>query len=269
LNPILLTPFDIAIAAMLIVIDGVLSIVLRLELHWQLLLATTRLVVQLVLVGFILRFVFALASPLATLAVVLVMVALAGREVAARPEQRLGRFGNFAVGGGAVFIATFLTATLALTTAIRPHPWYDARYAIPLAGIVLGSVLNGASLALDSMLGGVVRERAAIEAQLALGFTFRHAIRGLIRASVRRALLPIINQMSAAGIITLPGIMTGQILAGMDPLEAAKYQIVLMFLLGGGSGLASVAVVYLAAMRLTDERQRLRLDRLTAKGKGA
>src|SRR5262249_38230283 len=103
---------------------------------------------------------------------------------------------------------------------------------------------------------------------LCLGASFFHAMRGLIRDSVRRALLPIINQMSAAGIVTLPGIMTGQILAGMDPLEAAKYQILLIFLLSGGSGLASVAVVYLAALRLTDARQGLRIHRLTAKPKG-
>jgi putative ABC transport system permease protein len=223
------------------------------------------MVVQLVLVGFVLRFVFGLQSPLATLAVVLAMVAIAGREVASRPEQRFTGAGNYGIGAGAVAFATFLTATLALTTAIRPARWYDPHYAIPLAGIVLGSVLNGASLALDSMLGGVVRERPAIEARLTLGATFRQAIGGLVRESVRRALLPIINQMSAAGIITLPGIMTGQILAGMDPLEAAKYQIVLMFRLAGGSGLASVAVAYLAAWRLTDERQRLRLDRLTGR----
>jgi putative ABC transport system permease protein len=172
------------------------------------------------------------------------------------------------VGASAVAIATFLTAVLALTTAIRPQPWYDARYAIPLAGIILGNVLNGGSLALDSLLGSVVRERAAIEAQLALGASFSHAMRGLIGTSVRRALLPAINQMSAAGVVTLPGIMTGQILAGMDPLEAAKYQILLLFLLSGGSGLAAVAVVYLAAMRLTDDRQRLRIDRLTAKARG-
>ena len=268
MTPILLSPFDIAIAAILIVLDGVLSLLLHLGLHRQLAIAATRLVVQLVLVGFILRAVFAIASPPLTLLVILVMIAIAGREVAARPEQRLARFGNYAVGASAVFLATGVTALLALTTAIRPHPWYDPHYAVPLAGIILGNVLNGASLALDSMLGGVVREKAAIEAQLALGVSFRHAIRGLVRLSVRRALLPIINQMSAAGIITLPGIMTGQILAGMDPLEAAKYQIVLMFLLSGGSGLAAVAVVYLAAARLTDDRQRLRLDRLTAKGKG-
>ena len=75
-------------------------------------------------------------------------------------------------------------------------------------------------------------------------------------------MLPIINQMSAAGVVTLPGIMTGQILAGMDPVEAVKYQILLMFLLSGGSGLAAVSIAYLAAWRLTDSRQRLRLDRL-------
>jgi len=268
MNPILLTPFDLAIASVLIILDGILSLVLRLRLHKQLAWAAIRMVVQLVLIGYILRLVFAIASPLVTLAVVLVMVAIAGREVAARPEQRLGRFGNYAVGASAVAFATFLTAILALTTAIRPQPWFDARYAIPLAGIILGNVLNGGSLALDSLLSGVVRERAAIEAQLALGASFSQAMRGLIRSSVRRALLPIINQMSAAGVVTLPGIMTGQILAGMDPLEAAKYQILLIFLLSGGSGLAAVAVVYLATMRLTDDRQRLRIDRLTAKARG-
>jgi putative ABC transport system permease protein len=262
MTPILLSPGDVAIAAVLIVLDSVLSLVLRLDLHRQLVWAACRMVVQLVLIGFVLRAVFSIASPGLTLLVILVMVAIASREVAVRPEQRLGRLGNYAIGAGAVLIATFLTAILALTTAIRPRPWFDPRYAIPLAGIILGSVLNGASLALDSMLGGVVRERPAIEAQLALGVTFNHAIRPLVRASVRRALLPIVNQMSAAGVITLPGIMTGQILAGMDPLEAAKYQILLIFLLAGGSGLAAVAVVYLAAARLTDDRHRLRLDRL-------
>ena len=265
MTPILLSPGDVAISAVLVVLDATLSLVLRLDLHRQLAWASVRMVVQLLLVGFILRAVFAIASPLATLAVVVVMVAMAGREVAARPEQRLGRFGNYAIGGSAVAMATFLTAILALTTAIRPQPWYDPRYAIPLAGIVLGSVLNGGSLALDSMLAGVVRERGAIEAQLALGVPFRQAIRPLLRTSVRRGLLPIVNQMSAAGIITLPGIMTGQILAGMDPLEAAKYQILLIFLLSGGAGLAAVLVVYLTAYRLTDDRQRLRIDRLHAK----
>ncbi|MDE2583412.1 MAG: iron export ABC transporter permease subunit FetB [Rhodospirillales bacterium] len=264
MTPILLTWPDLASASLLLLLDGALSVWLGLGLHRPLAVAAARMVAQLIAVGLVLRTVFALNSPAATLAVVLAMTAIAAREVAVRPEQRLTRLGNFAVGASAVAFATFLTAILALTTAIRPTPWYDPRYAVPLAGIVLGNVLNGASLALDSLLGGVVRERAAIEAQLALGAPYRQAIRGLVRASVRRALLPIVNTMSAAGVVTLPGIMTGQILAGMDPFEAAKYQILLIFLLAGGSGLAAVAVVVLAARRLTDDRQRLRLDRLAA-----
>ena len=262
MTPIVLHAQDLAIAAILVVLDGALSVALGLGLHRRLAIAASRMVLQLLLVGAILRSVFAIASPALTLAVIVTMVAIAGREVATRPEQRLARFGNYIVGGAAVAVATFLTSILALTTALRPHPWYDAHYAIPLAGIVLGNVLNAASLALDSLLGGVVRERAAIEARLALGATMRTAMGPLVREAMRRALLPIVNQMSAAGIVTLPGIMTGQILAGMDPMQAVKYQILLMFLLSGGSGLAAVAVALLAARRLTDPRQRLRLDRL-------
>ncbi len=262
-----LSASDLAIAAALVVLDGALSVALGLGLHRQLAVAAGRMVLQLLLIGLVLRAVFALASPPVTLLVVLVMVAVAAREVAARPEQRLTNYGNYTIGASAVAAATLLTSILALTTALRPSPWYDPRYAIPLAGIVLGNVLNAASLALDALLGAVVRERAAIEAQLALGAAIGTSMRGLVRSAVRRGLLPIINQMSAAGVVTLPGIMTGQILAGLDPMEAVKYQILLMFLLAGGSGLGAVAAVLLAARRLTDARHRLRLDRLVS-GRG-
>ena len=169
MTPILLRWPDLGIGAVLLLVDGGLSIWLKLRLHGQLAWAAGRMVVQLVAVGLILRAVFSLASPFVTLCVVLVMLLIAAREVAARPEKRLLRFGNLAVGASAVAFATFLTVILALTTAIRPTPWYDPRYAIPLAGIILGNVLNSASLGLDGLLGSVVRERVAIEAQLAMG----------------------------------------------------------------------------------------------------
>jgi putative ABC transport system permease protein len=152
---------------------------------------------------------------------------------------------------------------LALMTAIHPTPRYDPRYAIPLMGIVLGSVLNSASLGLDSFFEGVVTGRAGIEARLSLGATFHEALADLTRSSIRRGMIPIVNQMSAAGVITLPGIMTGQLIAGMDPIEAAKYQILLLFLLTGAGGLAAAGAVYMAARSMTDERQRLRIDRLS------
>lgn len=262
MTPILLTPADLAVAALLIVLDGALSLALGLRLHRQIAIATARMVVQLLLVGYLLRLVFALGSPALTLLIVVLMTCIAAREVATRPLRRLAGFGNYVVATAVVTAATGVTAALALTTAIQPHPWWNPHYAIPLAGIILGSVLNAGSLSLDSMLDGAVQERAAIEARLALGTSFADAIRPLIRNAARRGMVPIINQMSAAGIITLPGIMTGQILAGMDPLEAVKYQILLMFLLAGSSGLTAVGIAFMTAARLSDARQRLRLDRL-------
>ena len=159
MTPIALSPLDIALSAVLILLDAGLSLALGLQLHRQVGIAALRMVVQLLLVGVVLRFVFAWANPAVTLLVVVLMLLAAAREVAVRPESRLVRGGNLVIGGVAVGAATALTAVLALTTAIRPHPWFDPHYAIPLAGIIMGNALNGASLTLDAMLGGVGRER--------------------------------------------------------------------------------------------------------------
>lgn len=264
MTPISLSPQDIAIAASLIVFDALLSVWLSLHLHKQLLIAAARMVVQLIAIGFLLRLICSLNNPAATMLLVVVMILVAAREVAARPEVRFQGSTNLVIGISSVGFATLLTAILALTTAIRPQPWYDPHYAIPLAGIVLGSVLNSASLSLDAFLESIRRERMGIEAQLALGTRYRTAVAPLVRNAIRRGLLPVINQMSAAGIVTLPGIMTGQILAGLDPLEAVKYQILLMFLLSGGSGIAAAVSAYMASRRLGDARDRLLLDRLAS-----
>jgi len=253
---------DLALATLLVLLNAGASLLLHLRLHRQVLVAAARMVVQLLLVGLVLRVVFAAASPVATSVIIVLMVLAAAREVAVRPTRRLQGAGNFRIGAVAVGLSSVATVVLALMTAIRPQPWYDPRYAIPLMGIVLGSVLNSASLGLDSFFEGVTAGRAAIEAKLSLGATFHEAVADLTRSSIRRGMIPIVNQMSAAGLITLPGIMTGQLLAGMDPIEAAKYQILLLFLLTGAGGFAAAGVVYMAARSMTDERQRLRSDRL-------
>jgi putative ABC transport system permease protein len=146
--------------------------------------------------------------------------------------------------------------------ALRPDPWFDPQVLIPLVGIVLGNVMNGVSISLNAFNTGIVRERTAIEARLALGADRRSAFRPMQRSALRSGMIPVINQMSAAGIITLPGMMTGQILAGMPPFEAAKYQILVLLLLAGGAGLGALGSTWLAVRRVTDGRDRLRLDRL-------
>jgi putative ABC transport system permease protein len=261
MTPLVLHATDIAIAALLLVFDGLLSVWLRLRFHRALALATIRMVVQLVAVGYLLRYVFASHSPWLTGVVVLVMSLVAVREVAVRPSRRLAA-GNAIVALPNVLGVVILTTAFALMTAIRPQPWYDPHYAIPLVGILLGSILNASSIALTGVLDTVGLRRDAIEAQLLLGRTFRQAIAPVVSTAIRQAMVPVINQMAAAGVITLPGTMTGQLLAGADPVEAVKYQILLLILLSGASCLAAVGTAYLAASRLTDERMRLRMDRL-------
>jgi len=147
-------------------------------------------------------------------------------------------------------------------TALRPDPWYDPRYAIPLLGMILGNTMTGVSLGLATLTQAVVQQRSAIEARLALGETRRVALLGPVRQSLKTALMPTINTMSATGVVALPGMMTGQILSGTAPADAVRYQILILFLICGGTGLGAMAAVFLGAARLTDHRHRLRLERL-------
>lgn len=264
MNPIDLTPFDLVIGSGLVLLSAGLSLVLSLRIHRSLIWGAVRMVVQLMLVGYVLRIVFVTMNPWLTILVAAVMAGAASYEVGARQQQRLGLISHYATGGGATVFATLVITVLALVTTLRPTPWYNPREALPLTGIILGNVMNSVSLALNSFFNSVKRERNAIEARLALGEPRYMALHGLAAQAIRTGLIPAINVMTAAGLITMPGIMTGQLLAGMDPLSAAKYQILLMFLIVGGNCLGAFAAVYLVIFKLTDHRDRLRLDRLHA-----
>ena len=254
---------ELALASIMVVLNGVLSIALRLRLERQLALATLRMIVQLLLVGLVLKTLFELISPFWTSMAAVVMVLFAGREITARQDQRLSGAWTYGLGTGCMLIAATLITIFALTTQLNPEPWYHPRYAIPILGMVLGNTMTGISLGLHALITGAARDRAAIEAQLALGETRSEAMRPVTRLALKSALMPIINSMAATGLVALPGMMTGQILAGAEPVSAVKYQILIMFLIAGGTGLGALAAVMGAAYRLTDNRHRLRLDRLT------
>ena len=253
---------DLAIASLLVVINGALSLALNLGLARKLAIASLRMVVQLLLMGFVLTWLFSQVSLWLTLLAAMGMVMFAGQEIMARQDHRLRGWWSYGLGTGAMLMAAATVTLFALTTQVRPDPWYDPRYAIPLLGMILGNTMTGISLGLNTLSTGLRNGRTAIEARLALGDDRWLALQPLIRRSLSTALTPIINTMAATGVVSLPGMMTGQILGGVPPVEAVKYQILILFLIAGGTGLGALAAIAGAAIRLTDHRHRLRLDRL-------
>lgn len=253
---------DLAIGSLLVLANAGLSLALQLGIHWRFLVAALRMVVQLGLMGLVLATLFSLVSPLWTALAALVMVGFAGREASARQDRPLAGLWSYGLGTSSMLLAAALVTVFGLTTALRPDPWYDPRYAIPLLGMILGNTMTGVSLGLNGLTNGLSTRRAAVEARLMLGATRREAFSPVIRQSLRNALMPIVNVMSATGVVSLPGMMTGQILGGVAPGEAVKYQILILFLIAGGTGLGAGAAVLGAAYRMTDARHRLRLDRL-------
>ena len=253
---------DLILAASLVVLNGALSIWLHLRIERQFLIAALRMCVQLGLMGLVLKTLFALVSPVLTGLAGLIMVLFAGREIMARQERKFQGPWAYGLGTSAVLFAGTLVMLFALATQIQADPWYHPRYAIPLLGMILGNTMTGIAVGMNTLTERVARDRNAIETMLALGETRSVALRPLVQSAVRNGLIPIINAMSAAGVVSLPGMMTGQILSGVEPLEAIKYQILVMFLIAGGTGIGVVIAVHAAAARLTDARHRLRLDRL-------
>jgi len=253
---------DLALAACLMLVAAMAALALRLGVTRSFLIAAARMTAQLLLIGQLLTWLFTHVHLGLTLGVAVIMFLVAGYEISARQEKRLLAGWSYALGTSTLAVTCSLVLFLALTTQIRPHPWYDPRYAIPLLGMLLGNAMTGIALGLNGLTARLEADMRAIEAQLLLGATRWRAMRQTLRHAMRSGFIPIVNSMAATGVVALPGMMTGQILAGQPPSEAVKYQLLIMFLISGATASGVIVAVLATAWRLTDSRDRLRLDRL-------
>ncbi len=260
-----LSPFDLFMASLLLFILAFLSARMRLELSGQIIIAGLRTTVQLLLIGLVLKALFAHVNIALLALIALVMLLAAGREIIARQKRKLTGWWGYGIGLLSISISSFSITMLALAVIIDNKPWYEPQYSIPLLGMLMGNTMNGISLGLDRLYQTTWEQKMVIEARLMLGQKWTKAIEDIRRESIRSGMIPIINSMAVAGIVSLPGMMTGQILAGSPPVEAVKYQILIMFMIAGGTGLGTMAAVWIASQRLFDRRHRLRLDRLKSK----
>ena len=258
----LLSSWDLAIAAALVIALSLISWQQKLGLTKQLSIAATRSAIQLLLVGLILKILFEQTSLWLLGLIALIMLVAAAREVQARQRYPFKGWRGIGLSGGSLFISSFTVTLLALLVLIQHDPWYSPQYAIPLLGMLLGNSMTGVALSLDRLTSDTWKQREMIQQRLMLGHSSQSAIRPIKLDSLRAGLMPIINSMATAGLVSLPGMMTGQILAGSPPVEAVKYQILILYLICACTGFGSLCGVAIGSRRLFDSRHLLRLDKV-------
>lgn len=256
--------WQVGLAALLIVINGLVSVALKLKMERTLLVASVRTVVQLSLIGLVLGWVFRIQQWYVVLAIASVMTLIAGFTAAGRTKRTFP--GIRLVATVAVFSSAWLMTAYVLLAVLQDlERWYEPQYAIPLLGMVLGNTLNGISVGLTTFTESVVRQRDQVETLLSYGATRREAAAEPMAEAVRTGMIPIVNSMMIVGLVSLPGMMTGQLLSGMDPVQAVRYQIVIMFLIAGTTALGTVIVVYLSMLRLFAPNHRFKRELLRQK----
>ncbi len=239
---------DIALASGFVLLAGVVSLFLRLGMERTLLWAALRTLIQLGIAGLTLGFVFRLNSWYLVCGLALIMALMAGREAIRRQKNKLpGIWWDTMI---TITLTSFLVAVLVTGVVVGADPWWRPSVFIPIIGMILGNSLNGISISLERFLNSCKTQKSQIEARLLLGANPREASLPYAREAVRAGMIPIINAMMIVGIVSLPGMMTGQLLAGADPKDAVLYQIVVMYMLAAASSLGSMFIILLARRRL-------------------
>ena len=226
-NFISLDTTDLVLCLGLIGIAIALSLWRKLALEKQLAYSAVRSLMQLIAIGYILDIVFAIDNWLIVLGILGVMITIASIVTRNRIDQKLP--------GLLTTVILSLVASSAFTIGyvilliVQPERWYEPQYLIPLAGMLFGNAMNGASLAGDRLLNAINQNRLEIETHLCLGATGKQAISSYQKEAIRTGLIPTLNNMVVIGLVSLPGMFTGQVLGGSNPRDAASYQILILF----------------------------------------
>lgn len=213
----------------------------RIPREKELLVATVRMTLQLIIVGYLLIALFDNPSPWISVGVLAAMEVFAIRTMFKKFEGRLSRDLRKII-AIAMIIGTLGCLVFLLLWVLPIRPWYNPQYLIPISGMLVGNTMTGISLALHSLLEGMVANRAIVEEALILGATPRRATDAIVNQAFDGAITPTLQSMLGMGIVFLPGMMTGQILSGVLPTTAIAYQIVIML---GILGCVSASVMLL------------------------
>ncbi len=240
--------FQLAFTVILVLITGGVSSFLKLGLLRSLIWGTIRTFIQLTLVGYALTYIFAVNNLWLIIAIITLMCYFASLTAVKRTPN-VPNFPTF-LAFLSLVASTYLVGSIVMNLIISPDPWYSARIAIPIFGMILGNTMNGIALSLDRLYGEAKSHTAEIEALLAFGATPWEAIHDSVREAIRAGMTPNINSLMVVGLVNLPGMMTGQILGGADPREAVRYQIVVMLMITAAVTIGCLILVGLSYRKL-------------------
>lgn len=254
---------DLSIPAMvsmyaLMLVPLAIFFYLQLGLIRDTLWALARMTVQLLFVGLYLNYIFQLNNPLVSLLWVAIMLGVANLSVLNKAGLKRGPFfwrSLIGVAGSTLFVSGWF-----IVVAIRPEPLYDARYLIPITGMILGNCLRSNVLSLERFYSGIRKNENEFMTYLLLGATLREAVRPYLRDAIKTAVAPSVATIATMGIVSLPGMMTGQILGGAMPITAIKYQIGIMVCIFTAMVVAALVNILLSLPVAFDDHQRLKSD---------
>ncbi len=247
MNIIEITPAQLSLCLLFVAVAVIASLLLRLQLEKDLLVGTVRTFAQLFLVGYVLQFIFRLNNPFAVMALYLWMIFWAAHTIRGRVNEK--SIGIFTPTFIAMALSYMVVAIFVTSAIIGVKPWYSPQYFIPLGGMIVGNSMNAIAIALERMVSDLRKEREHIELYFCLGATYSEATRDILRRAVRAGMIPSINALMTVGLVFLPGMMTGQILAGADPTTAIRYQIMVMLMLVASTALGTILVLHIVRRR--------------------
>lgn len=230
-------------ASALMLVAGLVSWKLELGQTRRIAVSAARMFAQLLAAGFVLMYLFEHQTWWLVLLALAVMVAAATQIATSRVKSSVP--GLRAAVFASLFSSSIAVGFVVVEGVMHADPWYNARQLIPIAGMIIGNAMSAIAVAIDRLFADMDSRSSEMFALVALGATPKEAAFPSIKAAIGAGMTPVLATMSAAGIVAIPGMMSGQLLAGADPLAAAKYQIVVMLMLSAANTVAIVSVCFL------------------------
>lgn len=242
---------SLIIAFSLVIVSMGFSYFQKLKLEKETLIGAIRAVIQLTLVGFVLNYLFGLKNPIFTTLLLLFMLINAAINASNRGK---GIKNGFVISFIAIGFGTVVTlAVLIIAGALK----YESYQIIPVGGMIISNAMIAIGLCYKQLISNFKNKREEVETKLSLGADIRTASIEIIRESIKTGMLPTIDSMKTLGLVSLPGMMTGLILAGASPLLAIKYQIMVTFMLASTTAIATFTACYLSYKYFFNDRKQL------------